>query len=358
MPAPRPALPGQDPPEQCGELAGAECPPDFPGCNSKKGSGEDCDKDAQCTSNACVGGKCAEQEEGRGDDCEKDDECSSGTCSDNECSDKKGAGDDCENDDECDSGSCKEGKCTEPKSSSLRRIWVGIEGQLDLYVLKAATDVCLRNSSGAALNTAGYTCVDPGTNAQFPDGPTNANIQRGQGTPNSGGGLALGNIRVLASFDYALSENALVGLRAGYVARTDPAVGSPGAAFAPLHLEARFTYVFGDHPLSRGVVAFMAFGGLGAGEFDANVPVTVQLSSPAPASICSAGVTNGAGLQRCSENAWITAGPVFAAVGGGARFRLGDVIAMPIDLKLEGAFGGRAGFLFGLAPELGVQVGF
>src|SRR6202042_1301540 len=41
---PAPSLPGQSAPKQCGELAGAECPPDFPGCNSKKASGEDCDK--------------------------------------------------------------------------------------------------------------------------------------------------------------------------------------------------------------------------------------------------------------------------------------------------------------------------
>jgi len=36
-----PGLPGQEPPKQCSETsgAGAECPPDFPGCSNKKGAG-------------------------------------------------------------------------------------------------------------------------------------------------------------------------------------------------------------------------------------------------------------------------------------------------------------------------------
>ena len=43
------------------------------------------------------------------------------------------------------------------------------------------------------------------------------------------GGLKLGNVRLLASLDYALTKNVMLGLRAGYVLRTDPA--SP--AFPP-----------------------------------------------------------------------------------------------------------------------------
>ncbi len=92
-------------------LAGAECPPDFPGCNSKKQGGVDCNKDRECQSNACVGGKC-ENKKGGGDDCESDPECASGSCSAGKCSAaQKAIGEECEVNDECDSGSCKEGKC-------------------------------------------------------------------------------------------------------------------------------------------------------------------------------------------------------------------------------------------------------
>jgi hypothetical protein len=357
-----PSLPGKPPPAQCKDKAGAaetECPPDFPGCaTAKKDVGDDCDKAAQCSSGSCVAGKCAENEKkAAGAKCEADDECSSGTCSEGECSDKKASGEYCENDNQCTSGSCEDSKCTEAASTRMPRIWIGASGQLDLYVLKAATDVCIRDNRGLNLNTAGYTCIDPSSSQQFPAPGDNANITRGAGTPNSGGGLALGNIRVVLTFDYALNANMLLGARVGYVFRTDPAIGAPGTAFPPLHIEARYTWLSGGG-LRSGSVAFMAFGAVGAGEFDAYVPVTVQLSQQPMSGTCTSSISGPNGEVRCAENAWITAGPVFAALGAGARFRIGNHVAVPIAVKLEGGFGGRAGFLFGIAPELGVQAGF
>ncbi len=56
------------------------------------------------------------------------------------------------------------------------------------------------------------------------------------------------------------------------------------------------------------------------------------------------------------ENAWITAGPAFVAVGGGIRVLVGRV-AMTFALKPELAFGGSAGTLFGVAAEVGIQFG-
>ena len=160
-----PTLPGQEPPKQCSITQTAECPPDFPGCNAKKAVGEDCDKDAQCQSNSCVGGKCAEKKSG-GEECQSDDECTSGTCSGGQCTEaKKGEGEDCESGDECDSGSCKEGKCSgggkrEPK------LWIGLQVGLDLYLLSGAQDVCKLNSGGTAPLTSGnpYSCLDSGGN--------------------------------------------------------------------------------------------------------------------------------------------------------------------------------------------------
>jgi hypothetical protein len=358
-----PSLPGKPPPTQCKDKANeTECPPDFPGCAvTKKDVGDDCDKAAQCSSGSCVAGKCAETEKkGAGDSCETDDECTGGTCSDGKCSDKKSSGDYCENDNQCASGSCEDSKCTEAASYRLRRFWFGLGGQVDFYVLPSATDVCLRNSQGLNLNTAGYTCIDPTTSEQFPvPASVNNTITRGAGTPNSGGGFALGNIRADLTFDYALNKSMLAGIRAGWTFRTDPAKGAPGAAFPGVHLEARFTMLFGGN-LMQGGIAGMVFGGLGLGEFDAFVPVTVQLTAPPPSNTCTSQATNPnvPGQTRCAENAWLAAGPFYATVGGGVRFRVGNALAIPIALKLEGAFGGRAGFLFGLAPELGLQFGF
>ncbi len=345
-----PALPGQDPPKQCGELAGAECPPDFPGCTTKKASGEDCDKNDQCKSNACVGGKCAEKKSG-GDDCQADDECASGTCSDGKCTEaKKADGDDCESSDECDSGSCKEGKCSGGGSKSPR-FFVGLSVSIDLYALSGAQNVCVLNGyghtspqpgDGTGPYTSGnpYTCLTSGGQA-FPGNSFTANnsIRTGAGSSDQVlGGLGRGPIPITASFDYALNPNMLLGARVGYEALTIPT----GAAFPPLHLEARYTYLFGKDAVSA-KLAPMALAAVGAGEFDAMVPVQVLPKN---------------GGSPANVNAWLTAGPIFGALGGGLRLQVSKRIFATGAVKLQGAFGGTAGFLFGVVPELGIQYGF
>jgi hypothetical protein len=360
-----PSLPNRPPPAQCKDKSqDTECPPDFPGCHaSKKDVGDDCDKNDQCSSGQCTAGKCAEAEKkGGGAACEGDDECASGSCSDNKCSDKKGGGEFCENDNQCTSGSCEDSKCTTPKGeSATRRIWLGVGAQLDIFVMPAANDVCIVDPQSGKVLTA-YQCVDPSTgshkNFNFPGStPNNSAIQKGN-HDGVGTGVALGNVRINVSFDYALNKNMLLGARAGYVLFTDPATGTPGKAFAPFHAEVRYTYLLGSSsPLTKGAASLMLFGALGVGEFDAFVPVTVVNASATPAPSCQA-QSNQVGAAACTENAWATAGPVFAAIGTGVRFRLGDAVALPIGLKLEGAFGGSAGFLFGIAPEAYLQFGF
>jgi hypothetical protein len=196
--------------------------------------------------------------------------------------------------------------------------------------------------------------VDPNNGSAFPPDPaTDMRITTQYDRVISG--AAFGNVRILASFDYAINANMLAGARAGYVLFTDPVTGkdpttgSQGAAFAPLHIEARFTYLFGKDALLSQFVSPMVFGGLGVGEFDAFVPVTVQLSQPA-------GAPNPNPVQ-VTENAWLTAGPVFISAGGGVRLALTPQIAANLALKLEAAFGGTAGLLPGIAPELGMQFG-
>jgi hypothetical protein len=61
--------------------------------------------------------------------------------------------------------------------------------------------------------------------------------------------------------------------------------------------------------------------------------------------------------QTITVNAWQTAGPIFISAGGGARFALATSVAMTAALKIEGAFGGTAGSLWGFAPEVGLQFG-
>jgi hypothetical protein len=191
--------------------------------------------------------------------------------------------------------------------------------------------------TGVPLNTSGYACVDYQGNS-FPPTSTIAKELQPGSADQVVGGLKVGNIRLLASLDYVLNKNMMLGARAGYVLRTDPA--SP--AFAPVHLEARFTYLVGHDAVHKKGLAPMLFLGAGAGEFDAYVPVTVNGMRP-----------NESGV----ENAFVTAGPVFIAVGGGGRLLLGGRMAITGALKFQAAFGGTAGFLPGIAPELGIQFG-
>jgi hypothetical protein len=130
----------------------------------------------------------------------------------------------------------------------------------------------------------------------------------------------------------------LLGARVGYEALTIPT----GAAFPPLHLEARYTYLFGKDAVSA-KLAPMALAAVGAGEFDAMVPVQVLPKN---------------GGSPANVNAWLTAGPIFGALGGGLRLQVSKRIFATGAVKLQGAFGGTAGFLFGVVPELGIQYGF
>lgn len=341
---PPPSLPHQDPPLQCGELAQAECPPGFPGCSSsKRAAGEDCESANDCQSNSCGAGKCVDKK-GAGEACEGDDDCIGESCADGRCAAaKKSEGDDCGRDDECASGSCKDSKCSAGTAGNSRvpasRVWIGVTGSLDFFLMPAANEVCRLNPAGnAPINGQGYNCVDPTTGANFPNGaPQNGTIQVRQGDTVQSG-LSRGDLRLLLTMDYALDANAMLGLRAGYVLFTNPA-SAPGPAFAPLHVEARFTYLIGHEAIAK--LAPMVFVGAGVGEFDAYVPTTVGVA--------------GKGL---SENAWLVAGPAFGAIGGGVRVPLAKTIATTLAVKVEGAFGGTAGFLFGFAPELGLQLGF
>jgi hypothetical protein len=350
-----PALPGQEAPTQCADVAGAgsECPPDFPGCGGgTKAAGEDCEKNEECKSGSCVEGKC-EEKKAAGDECEHDSDCNSGTCSGGKCAGKKAEGEDCSADDECDSGRCKLEKCAGGGGSKGSKVWVGLGAQLDIYILPSATDVCMLNKgptpppgTGPVTpnNSAGYSCVDPSTGAHFPgNSATNSAI-----APTSAGaadqvqgGFKVGNLRLLGSLDFAAGQNMLIGVRAGYVLMTDPAGSAPKAAFAPVHLEGRLTYVLGKGALYKRGISPMLFVGAGAGEFDAYVPVKVYSLAG----------------QQLSENAWLTAGPVFISAGGGLRYLMGPRTALTAALRFEGGLGGQAGFLPGLAPELGVQFG-
>lgn len=323
-----PHLPAQAPLGQCADVG--DCPPDFPGCKSGgpvdgslKGFGEDCEEDAQCRS-----------------------------------------------------GSCKDTKCTAAPdaaagSNSFRRFWLGLDVSLDVDLLPFASNACVLNAAAQPTNGAGYYCtnsagsnyparpIDPGVKGSPLVLQNAALVQNRDDTVH--GGISPGNLRIMVSFDYALNDNLMVGVRAGYGLLSYPgtAAGNDGKGFPPIHLEARATYVFGKSAIARAGIAPMAFVGGGAAEFSSKVGVPVlecDGSTGAPAAAVGSECPLGAMATAKSVNAWKIAGPAFVAAGGGIRYAFSPRVVGLLDMKLTTTFGN--GFLFVVTPELGFQMGF
>jgi hypothetical protein len=309
-----PRLPGMKPPKQCGG-ASADCPPDFPGCG-KGGSGKD----------KAEGEGEGETTEGEGKDVE-----------------------------------------SHPKR---RRIWVGLAGALDFMQLPSGQNVCrlwplgTADSSlvGQPAKSGNYYCTNlDGSDfpARTPKGANNNSLLHPGTSGNVPNTFVTANLRLLLSFDYALTNNILLGARLGVVFFTYPG-GSPSidqngsvnaavndgraSSYGRLHAELRGTYLFGKDPLAKGF-APMVFVGGGLSEFDAHTSDTVVLYPP------------GATPQSGKVNIWRTDGPGFFLLGGGARWGITDRLAATFGLRINVAVGGN-GVIPTIGPELGTQVGF
>jgi len=321
-----PHLPGASPPTQCADAG--DCPPGLPGC--KAGA-------AAPTIDTSL----------------------------------KAEGVACEEDNECQSSSCKDLKCTAPPEDTSkpkrRKFWIGAGASLDLTFLSSATNVCQLYAGAASplnplpgppgtvsqlgtpTNTKGYFCTQNGSDypTHSDSGMQASSIENGR-ADSVGGGMVPGNFRLLASFDYAFTTNMMAGLRAGYVLETYQ--GSQAPKFPPIHIEARYTYVFGEDPIGKAGFHPFLLVGTGASEFDANVSLTV-FQAPK--------LTPGCNATQCAANvsAWQINGPFFLEAGGGARWEVVPGIAALADLKFVGAIGG-SGFAMIITPEVAMQFGF
>ena len=56
--------------------------------------------------------------------------------------------------------------------------------------------------------------------------------------------------------------------------------------------------------------------------------------------------------------AWVVAGPLFFALGGGARYAFSPRSAFLGGVRFMGALGGAAGMVSSFAPEISFQYGF
>ncbi len=259
-------------------------------------------------------------------------------------------GEACESDGQCTSGRCAAGRCVSERSpqgtgGGFVRMWFGVSASIDIVYLPSGSDVCLLNNTALPVNAQGYYCTAP-YGSDFPSRASpaeNSTLIKGQ-AGQAASGLQGGDVRILFSFDYAVTANLLVGGRFGYVAGSYPGAAAPrdGRGLAPpIDAEVRGTWVFGDKPLAReGFAPLVSIQG-GVAKFDAATTVKVE-------------VTNVAGIRPMV--AWQIGGPAFAGLGAGVRYAFSPRVALTLALKAQFAFG--AGFFPTLGPEAGLQYGF
>jgi hypothetical protein len=315
-----PSLPGQPPPTQCADTG--DCPPNFPGCKKA--------------------GPVAGPTEPTGKD----------------------GGEFCEEDTDCKSKECKNSKCTdyEGGDKKVRKVWVGVSIGFDYTLVPSADDVCKLNppSDPAAplqpINSSNYYCTTsdgsdypyrPLTAADAnanPRGRENDRLVVGTSDKVSGGG-AFGNVRIMASLDYALNLNLLLGARIGFVLNTYPgqAAKDDGKSFPPLHLELRGTYLIGKDALLQKVAPFV-MAGAGISTFETAVKVSVVETTDTNTKIAK------------DVDAWQLAGPAFVTFGGGARIALSERAAFMLGARVNLAFGNAFAPSFG--PDVGIAFGF
>ncbi|HEY1696607.1 MAG TPA: hypothetical protein VGG39_30810 [Polyangiaceae bacterium] len=288
-----PHLPGKAAPKSCHESS--DCPPDFPGC-SKSG-------------------------EAAGD--EGDDN-----------------GD--KSDDDSDKG---------PKGP-YRKVWIGIAGALEFQSMPAGKDLChLDPTTALPANSANVYC----TNQDGTDFPTRSNPNQNAALSpgsagSSNGGVDRGDIRLMLSFDYALSANMLLGARLGLTTFKYPgqAAYTDGRAWSAangrLYVDARFSYLFGDQAITK-TVAPMLYAGLGLASFDTHTDSGVTLNG---------GQVN---AQNGTVQLWQMNGPFFLMIGGGIHVAFSERFGGTLTVRANGSFGSN-GFVPSFGPEAGLAYGF
>ena len=234
------------------------------------------------------------------------------------------------------------------EGGAYAHFWIGVSGEFPEFLsMPAGNDVCKLTGSALPANSANYYCTNP-NGTDFPSRATpdqNAHLSQQGQAGHVGGGVQLGDVRVMVDFDYALSASFLLGARLGYVINSYPgqAAITNGKAFSSkAYAEARATYLFGHEPLAHAGFAPMVFAGLGLSEFDGHITTVVTLD-------------NVAGQQPV--NAWITDGPFFFDLGAGVRYQFSPRAGFTAAMRANAAVGGN-GVLMTYGPEFGVLYGF
>ena len=206
------------------------------------------------------------------------------------------------------------------KPRKLHRLWVGFTFGFTTVFHPSGDDVCASSEWVCAQN----------------DGPRYSQANTGAHVDAGFGGLATS--QMVTSFDVALTDGLLVGVRAGfYFHPTNVNVVDFGTYFSIY--EARVTWVLGHRPLTSSW-GFRPYALFGVGLADFSAPARTSLTT-----------TNVIGTQAI--DAWRVAGPGFITTGLGVRFGNERFAVMLAPLKVTSAFGSGGAIAF--MPELALM---
>lgn len=239
-------------------------------------------------------------------------------------------------------------KIAKAEKGAYARFWFGVSGVIPEFAqMPSGNAVCKLTGAALPANPANYYCTNP-DGSDFPSRTSSAQndaLTNPAAAGNVSGGIRPGDLRVLATFDYALSPKFLLGARIGGVINAYPgkAAVSDGKAFgSKLDAEARATYLFGDEPLAHTGFAASLFFGAGISEFDVHTTSVVSLNDLA---------------GQYPVRVWVTDGPFFVEVGPGIRYQFSPRAAFTAAARVNAVVGGN-GFMLTYGPEFGFLYGF
>lgn len=196
-------------------------------------------------------------------------------------------------------------------TATFKKNWVSLAFQQDWLGLSGAKNTCSGGNE--------YTCFDSETfYAPIPYDKSGGELA---------GGIAFATSRILVGYDRIFGKNISAGVRVGFAFGGGPQAPE-GAAFVPVHAEARAAYWFGKDPFTRtGIRPYVTIGG-GLAQVDASVQVTVYTTEQ-----------DFINDKRQLLDAWKKSGTVFFGAGGGAMYAIKPNTGPIAELRLMQLFG-------------------
>jgi hypothetical protein len=243
----------------------------------------------------------------------------------------------------------------EAEAKRYPKYWFHLGYQADFLLMDSASGVCADATHQCFY--AGGVYRDPSVD---PIG-----VVRLDGTLGGAGevqsGFVIATQRVMLGFDYGVTNEILLGVRAGFAFNGGPqknTILGPGNAFLPIHAEARAAYWFAG--VKSGTFRPFAELSGGVAQVDAKVQTEIIDRNPGVVTACD-GNQDGTiddfevNCLRYDIDVWKKTGTVFMSGGLGTLIAFGDAHGLTVEGRLMQMFGSSG---LGAAGSLGYALGF